>query len=130
MPPFDDKTPAEKAVAAEKAAVSKTAATEGATSVAEAVKRVADAAVAEVQKSAIVPAQDFLFAGSVGGRFTVRGKGFSTNGTVKVNGHQAVTTEWGDAFIDGRVPDAVKAGTVTVEVAVDRDTVKKGVFKI
>lgn len=93
-----------------------TAAHEGAASVAEAVKRVADAAVKEIQNVKPEKAQDFSFTGSLNGRFTIRGKGFSTNGNVKFNGLQAQTNEWGDNFIAGKVPDGVKAGQVRVDV--------------
>ena len=125
-----DKASAEKAAAAEKASVEKKAAVDAATSVADAVKRVADAAVSAVQKTEAAPAQDFTVAGNDRGGFTIRGKGFSSSGVVKINGHQATTIEWGDALIVGRMPDGVKAGTVTVEVAVDQNTVQRGTFKV
>ena len=108
----------------------KATATSGATSVAEAVKRVADAAVAAVQKVEPVTEQPFLFVGAANGRFTIRGSGFSAGGVVRINGQQAETLEWGNTLIVGRVPGAVRAGKVTVEVAVDRQTVQKGTFTL
>lgn len=115
-----DKAASDKAAsdakAAEKAASDKAAADEAAKSVAEAVKRVADAAVAAVQKTEPKKAQDFVFSGARNGRFTIRGKGFSVNGTVRINGIQADTNAWGDDRIEGHVPSDVKAGAVTVEV--------------
>lgn len=118
------------ATANERATADRNAESAGATSVAEAVKRVADAAVAEVQKVQPLATQDFVFEGTERGRFTIRGKGFSTNGTVRINGVQAKAPEWGDQFIAGSVPDGVRGGTVTVEVAVDEQTKQRGTFKI
>ncbi len=128
----DEKQAAADKAAADKAQVEKAGATSGAESVAEAVKRVADAAVAEVKKTGPKqPAQSFTFSGAAErGRFEIRGKGFSTNGTVKINGAQVQTTEWGDSLIVGKVPEGVKAGAVTVEVAVDSDTKQVGSFTL
>lgn len=133
MPPVDEKVAAAERAAneeRERAAAQRAGAQEGAQSVAEAVKRVADAAVAEVQKSKTVPGQDFLFTGTAGGRFAVRGKGFGPSGTLKIGGHQALTDEWGNERIAGKVPEQVKAGDVVVEVLVDSSTTQRGTFRI
>lgn len=100
----------------------------GAQSVAEAVKRVADAAVAEVQRTAPVRAGDFLIAGSAGSRFEIRGAGFSTGGTVTVNGRLVHTTGWGATRIEGVLPDGVKPGDEVV-VIVDADTQQRGYLR-
>ena len=131
MSPVDVNATAADKAAAEKTEAAKKASTEGAASVAEAVKRVADAAVAEVQKAQVVSEhQDFSFTGTVGGRFTIRGKGFSTNGAVSFGGVGAATTGWGDDFITGRVPDGIKPGLITIEVIVDPQTKQKGTFRL
>ena len=136
MPPVDDQKAADKkeaekkAADAEKASVSQAAAIEAAQSVADAVKRVADAAVAEVQKTAPVAQQDFSFTGSPGGKFTIRGTGFSGGGTLTINGVQALTNEWGNEYIAGKMPEGVKAGQVAVEVIIDSTTRQRGSFKI
>lgn len=116
--------------AADRAAAHKGAAVEGAASVAEAVRRVADAAVAEVQKSNLGPAPEFQFTGTIGGKFYIKGDGFSSGGTVKVNGVQCKTHGWGAQNIDGWLPAELKAGTATVEVIVDESTRKQGTFKL
>lgn len=133
--PQDDKAAAEKAAAdkqaADKAAAEKAGAVGAATSVADAVKRVADAAVAEVKKTdAPSHGPSFTFVGNEQGRFTIQGKGFGANGTVRINGQQARTVEWGDWRIIGRVPDNVKGGQVTVEVVVDEQTKQTGAFTL
>ena len=101
----------------------------GATSVAEAVKRVADAAVDAVKEAKPSLVQDFIFTGNERGAFSIQGKGFSTNGTVKINGHQATTTAWGNEFIAGKVPDGVTSGDATVEVLAG-GKVLKGTFRL
>ena len=77
---------ADKAVASERAAADKTASTDAARTVAEAVKRVADAAVAEIQKIDVGEPQDFVFSGGQSGTFEIRGDGFSSSGTVRIGG--------------------------------------------
>lgn len=133
MPEDKDKAAADKAAsekaaadrdAAEKAAVGKAAAaTEAATSVAEAVKRVADAAVAEVNKVKPVESGDFVFSGSPGGRFRIDGSGFGTNGTLTVGGVQVHATGWGSTHIEGTLPADVKSGEVVVHI--DDKTTKR-----
>lgn len=108
-------------------AAEKTAAVEGATSVAEAVRRVADAAVAEVQKTQAGPAYDLQFSGSPGGTFTITGPGLGSSGTVKVGGRQVETTAWSTQRIEGLLPADVPDGEVTVQL--DEKTVRRGVFK-
>lgn len=116
--------------AAAKAAATDSGVAEGAQSVANAVKRMADAAVEAATKVKSKPAQAFQFFGGKQDRFEIQGDGFSTNGTVKVNGQQAKTTEWGNERIVGQMPEGVKAGQVVVEVAVDADNVQRGTFTV
>lgn len=137
MPPVvdeKDKAAADKKAAdAAKAEASRAGANEAAQSVADAVKRVADAAVAEVQKTTPVAQQDFSFDSRPGvptGRFTIRGKGFSSGGTVLIGGAQALTTEWGNEYIAGRMPEGVKTGPISVEVVVDSATRQTGAFRV
>lgn len=92
-----------------------TAAT-GAAAVAEAVKRVADAAVAEVQKVAPEGAYDFRIVSSPGGKFRIDGAGFSTGGSVLFGKTAAHTTGWGSTKIEGDVPPDAKTGDVTIWV--------------
>lgn len=100
----------------------------GAQSVAEAVKRVADAAVAEVQRTAPELAGDFVIVGTAGSKFQIRGAGFSTGGTVTVNGKMAHTTGWGATRIEGTLPDGAKRGDVVV-VTIDKDTQQRGYLR-
>ena len=104
---------------------------EGAQSVADAVKRVADAAVAEVSKVKVEEeGSDFTFAGTPGGRFVITAPGygrFSTNGTVKLNGQQLHAFAWSSGRIQGNLPADAKPGDV--EVAVDDKTKFTGKFK-
>lgn len=98
----------------------------GEVAVADAVKCVADAAVAEVTKTAPEVAGDFIITGSP--RFEIRGAGFSTGGTVSVNGKQAHTTGWGSMKIEGVLPEGAKPGDV-VEVIVDKDTRQRAILR-
>jgi hypothetical protein len=98
----------------------------GAQLVADAVKRVADAAVAEIQKAPKAPGGDFVVSGSAGGKFTIRGTGLGTNGVVKLNGVQLATQEWGSTFIQGTLPADARAGELVVHV--DDKTTKRGRF--
>jgi len=110
------------------AAARDSASREAASSVAEAVKRVADAAVAEVQKNpSKVEGGDFTFSGSPGGRFTIRGNNLGSSGTVKLGNRQLNTREWGTFFIHGDLPSDAKPGEVTV--ALDSDTIRRGIFR-
>lgn len=105
-------------------------ASEGAASVAEAVKRVADAAVAEVNKvKTDEPVGDFTFTGTLGGRFTASAPTarFSTGGTVKLNGAQLHTFGWSALQIEGSLPADAKPGEVVVEI--DDETKFTGYFK-
>lgn len=124
----DEKATAEdaraKAAQAEKARVAHTGAQEGAQSVAEAVKRVADAAVAEVQKVKAGPPADLYASGTAGGRVNIVGTYFGPSGTVKLNGVQVNTREWSTTRIVGDLPADAKSGPL--EVHVDDKTVKTG----
>lgn len=123
----DDKTKvAANQAEADKAQAQKAGSVEGAQSVAEAVKRVADAAVAAVHKSSVSSvASDFTVTGSGGGRFTIDGKGFSTGGTVTVGGKPVKTVGWGSTRIEGEFPEGVQPGQIVV-VHVDAETTQTG----
>ena len=101
---------------------------EGARSVAEAVKRVADAAVAEAQKVKIERAGDFEIGGHPGGRFTIRGNGFTGSGTVLLGGKALPTDEWGGQLIRGKLPADAKSGEVIVWI--DEKTQQRGYLKV
>lgn len=127
-------TPARSASSGDKAAAAKTAeqhkqsTISGATSVAEAVRRVTDAAVAEIQKTTPTNQdRDFTFTGTAGGRFEIRGHGFTASGTVKVGDVQLLTTEWSDSFIAGVMPAGVQSGEVTVNI--DENTSQRSYFQ-
>lgn len=100
----------------------------GAQAVADAVKRVADAAVHAVQATSPVPVGDFIFTGTVGGRFTIRGEGFGPSGTVKIGGHQAKTHGWSTREIFGWVPEGANPGA-PVEVIVDDKNIRRGTWR-
>ena len=114
----------EKARAVHKSEVS------GAQSVAEAVKRVADGAVAAAQRAGqsgpVVG--NFVVSGSPGGRFTIRGDGFTGSGTVSLNGVQLVTDEWGGQLIRGKLPADAKSGEVVVRI--DEKTEQRGYLRV
>lgn len=121
-----DKSAADR-VAADKAAAHRDGAVEGARSVAEAVRRVADAAVAAVQN--VQPAhtdREFQASGSAGGTFELNGPQgiFSSGGTVTLNGQQVHTTEWSTTRIVGRLPQGVKSGDIVVHI--DDKTSRRG----
>jgi hypothetical protein len=127
MPP----TAAEEKVKADEQAARRdqAAATSGAQAVADAVKKVADDAVAAAKGArASGPEGDFVISGTPGGRFTIRGDGFTASGTVLLAGKQLETHEWGDELIVGKLPSDAKSGEVTVWI--DQDTQKKGYLKV
>jgi hypothetical protein len=100
----------------------------GAQAVADAVKRVADAAVAAVHQ---VPAEqdyDFKIAGAPGSTFRIDGAGFSTGGSVLFGGIAAKTTGWGATKIEGIIPAGAKTGEVVVWV--DEHTQFRGHLKV
>lgn len=90
---------------------------EGARSVADAVRRVADAAVAELQKRPIAgPEGNFVFSASAS-RFRIRGNGLGTNGTVKIGNQQLNVRAWGTTEIEGDMPANVpQSGEVVVHI--------------
>ena len=118
---------ADAARSTDKVAADKTrndAAVEGATSVADAVKRFSDAVVADLKTKNMRPYDgdfDVATSSKAGGRIELRGEGFGTNGTLKVGGHQVKTTEWGSQHIIGNLPADVKNGDAVV-VHVDEKT--------
>lgn len=97
------------------------AANEGAKSVAEAVKKVADAAVAAVAKTSTGPTYDFDVAVTPGGKFQIDGAGFGIGGTVIIGGHQAETHGWSAQRIEGKAPGGI-SGEVEVVVNIDDKT--------
>lgn len=108
----------------------------GAQAVADAVKRVADEAVRSAQTAhATGSAGDFTISGSPGGRFTIRGDGFTGSGTVLLQGQtghpggrQLSTDEWGGQLIRGKLPVGVTSGEVVVRI--DEKTEKRGYLKV
>jgi len=104
-------------------------AVEGATSVAEAVQRVADAVIQDVQSRNVEAPPDVIVSGGLdaGNVFEVKGKGFGASGTLKINGHQVETAEWGAQRIVGKLPVTVENGAEVV-VHVDDETRKVGYF--
>jgi hypothetical protein len=95
------------------------AATYGAESVAQAVKKVADAAVQAVQAPLSVLEGDFVATGSPGGSLEIvalHGNKLGSSGTVTVSGKQAETTEWSVDRIFGKMPPEVTEGEVVVHV--------------
>lgn len=103
----------------------------GASAVADAVKKVADAAVAEVAKVKSVEIPEILVEGSAGARFVIRpsraGIKLGTNGKVTFNGVTAKTDGWGATRIEGVLPDGVSAGEVVVHI--DDKTQRRGFFR-
>lgn len=97
---------------------------EGAKSVADAVRRVADAAVSALQARPVAgPEGNFVFSAS-GNRFRIRGNGLGTNGTVKIGEQQLNVRAWGTTEIEGDMPANVPAeGEVCVYV--DENTVQR-----
>lgn len=108
------------------------AASVGARSVADAVKRLADAAVAEVEKESAKggPKQELAASGTVGGRFRIRDLvggtvgSFGPSGTVTLNGKQLDTDGWSTMEITGKLPADAKSGEVVV--IVDAQTQRRG----
>lgn len=117
-----------KAALTEKRKATQEGSVEGARSVAEAVRKVADAAVAEIQKQPVGQIPELIFTGTPGGRFTIYGAGnLGPSGTVKVNGADQHTREWSTSRIVGDLAAGTQPGTV--EVHVDDKTVRRGEFK-
>lgn len=114
-------------VANEKATADVKAAASGAQAVADAVRRVADAAVAEVSKTKASgqQASDFHSSGSAGGKFLLEGPVgvFGASGTVRLNGAQLHTREWSSQRIVGDLPAGTRSGEVTVHV--DSETTRR-----
>lgn len=134
-----DRAAAEKATAdrsnaikadADKQAAMQGAHVEAARSVSELVKRVADAAVAEISKVRTVDKGDFVSSGTAGGRFNIDGPvgSFGTNGTVTLNGVQLVTRGWGSMHIEGTLPADAKSGELVVHI--DDVTSKRGLLTL
>jgi len=123
-----EKTSAAAAYAANEKAASETrAAAVGAQAVAEAVKKVAEAAVAEISKAKSGPAGlDFDAFGTPGGLFTIDGApgSFGASGTVLMGKTQLHTREWSSSRIVGDLPAGTKSGEVVVHL--DSETSKKG----
>lgn len=106
-----------KVKAEEKAKSEQAAAVSGAQAVADAVSKVANAAVdAAKSAQAFDAGLDFVITGHPGGTFEARGKGFSSSGAIFVNGRRQETFEWGDTYIRGRLDADVTSGEVTVPI--------------
>lgn len=58
--------------------------------------------------------------GNSGGKFEIRGDGFTASGTVLLNGKQLETLEWGDEYIRGKLPADLPAGDHQVTVWIDQ----------
>lgn len=125
-------TTEEKVKAEDKANQEKAAAVTGAQAVAEAVNKVANAAVDAAKATSVVGADlDFVITGHPGGKFEARAKSgpiFSTSGSIFVNGKKQHTDEWGADYIRGRLDADVKSGEVTVPI--DEKTVRRGYLKV
>lgn len=122
-------TSEDKAKAEEAAKRDAASAAVGAQAVADAVKKAADdAAAAAKGAKASGPAGDFVVSGTKGGRFVIRGNGFTASGTVLLNGVQLPTTEWGNERIEGKVPADAKSGEVVVWI--DKDTQKRAYLNL
>ena len=103
--------------AEEKAKTEHAAASSGAKAVADAVTRVANAAVEAAEKAAPTGViGDFVITGTPGGKFEIRGKGFSDSGGVLVNGRGQKTFEWGDTYIRGQLDSDVTSGEVVIPI--------------
>lgn len=72
---------------------------------------------------------DFVVSGNAGGAFQLDApaRTFGASGTVRLNGKQLVTREWGAQRIVGDLPADVKAGEITVDVG--GGTVRRAQFK-
>jgi hypothetical protein len=123
-----DVTSKEKDEAAKKAHEQNVASVEGARSVADAVKRVADAAVMAAANVKAEPAPELIATGMPGGKLTIVGSGFSSSGTVLINGVAVATTGWGATRIEGRLPADAQSGEVVVWV--DPQTQRRGYLTI
>ena len=125
----DKSAAADKAAASDKARATHVGAQEGATSVAEAVKRVADAAVAEIQKVNSGEKPELSAVGSAGGKVTVERliteASFGTSGTLKIGGHQIHTRDWSTQRIVGDLPANVASGAEVI-VQVDDKVSRRG----
>lgn len=120
----DDKRTADmKAQDDERDRAEKAAAALGARAVADAVTKVAHAAVEGASAAAArgSVAYDFGVTGQPGSTFEIHGKGFSTGGSVFLNGRRLHTDEWGDTYIRGRLDTDAMSGEVVIPV----DTQKK-----
>lgn len=105
------------------------AAVEGARSVADAVTKLANAAVIEVQKGNRTPAPEIVATGTPGGRFKIRSvragtTAFGASGSVLLNGKAVETTGWSSMQIEGKLPSDAKSGEIVVWV--DPETQHKG----
>ena len=121
--PLEDKIKAD-----EKAAVEKAAAVVGAQAVADAVAKVATDAVDAAKASAGKAILDMVVRGTPGGKFEIRGTGFSSGGSVLIGGVAQETFEWGNEYIRGKLDANVKSGEVVVQI--DKDTKRIGYLKV
>lgn len=119
----------ERAKAEDKARVERTSAVGGAQAVAEAVKRVADAAVAAASRVEAAPQFDFAITGVRGGVFRIRGdNNLGASGSVLLNGKSVETTGWGASNIEGKLPSDAQSGEVIVQL--DAQTRRTGYLRL
>lgn len=124
-------TTEEKVQASEKRRTEQAAAVTGAQAVADAVSKVAAAAVDAARSQSTGDDLDFVTSGAPGGTFHLRAKTgpiFSDSGSVFVNGKPQKTLEWGATYIRGVLDADVKSGEVTVPI--DAQTVRRGYLKV
>lgn len=103
------------------------AAVSGAQAVADAVKRVADAAVSAASKAPIGEKPELIVSAVAGGRFVIRGENLGTNGVVTFGGQPVTVRGWGGTRIEGEVPAGTPHGEVVVHI--DDKTQKRGYFR-
>lgn len=131
MPPVDQ----QKTVAEEKLTAEKEAAVSGAQAVADAVGKVAQAAVDQARgvRTREAP-RDLTITGTPGGTFHLRSTathasgGFSTGGSVLIGGKAQQTYEWGALYIRGRLDPDVQSGEVVVQI--DAQTRRTGYLRV
>ena len=121
-------TPAEDKAKSDKAEAEKTAAVTGAQAVADAVNKVAAAAVDAAKTAAGKTIPDVIVTGTPGGKFEIRGDGFSSGGSVLIGGVAQQTYEWGAQYIRGKLDANVVSGDVVVQI--DKDTKRVGYLKV
>lgn len=124
MADLKDQSTKEKDDAARRAQQENAAQLEGARSVVDAIKSVADDALAQAARVKSGPKPELTAAGTVGGKITVIGEGFGPSGTLFLNGAVVKTNGWSTRRIEGTLPADARSGEVVVWV--DPDTQRRG----